>query len=244
VRGPEPLHINIECEKRGRDEDFIEILTENINEQFLWVLVQSFEATERFLKKLNSITDDFGQNPSKNEDALISKERQPAEHFNSKQHIDTQEKNKVQDVIYSLRKKFSKFKNTERKHENLLLWFYIVAFFRNLIVHSEAQICKHHLLRKLNGKMKPIGYHFYFRRSMKKQTMAYFGSIISHFQLKDDVYSLCLLDKTRLKNPYVGLERPLNCLIEHLLSYAALAYAEATTHLGNQPVWERIKKEP
>lgn len=227
--------------RQAQDEEFIFMLIENLNGQLLWLLVQAFEAIEKYYKDFygalgyldNNLLQcsDFGnvRIPELADLSLVRYQEQVRRIIG---------RHNVDDILNNLRRVFPAFAKAETNHIDLKLWFDAAAFFRHMIVHERACIPKAELLPRL---AKATGHSFTgHTQEVKKR----FFLMVSHFELQSDTYSLLLIDRNCLRSPYTGLNDRFDRLLNKLSSHAALTYATAMEHFGQQPFWERQEDAP
>jgi len=238
VRGVDPVWIRI-GDRRAQDEDFSEMLIDNLNKQLLWLLVQTYEAVENFYKDFYGALGFLDQNLLSCSDfgnVRIPELSTLSLDWYQEQVRRTIGRHNVDGIINNIRKTFPAFKEAETKQVDLGLWLDAAAFFRHMIVHGQACIPEADLITSLT---KATGHSF---AGSDQSVIMRKWSMVSHFELHKGTYSLWLIDRKRVKKPYTFLEERFDGLMHNLASHVSLAYAVALSHFGQQPVWERQKE--
>ncbi len=243
VRGDDPVWIAIGG-RQAQDEEFVAMLVENLNGQLLWLLVQAFEAIEKFYKDFYGALGylderlwqcaDFGNVRLPELTALSLS-------WHQDQVRRTIGKHNVDGILNSIRRVFPSFAAAETnvtRNVDLALWFDAAAFFRHMIVHGRASIPEADLVPRLT---EATGQSF---TGKDKSVIMRKWSMVSHFELHNGVYSLWLVDRATLRPPYHAVASRLERILHELASHAALAYAIAMGHFGQIPFWERPHEAP
>jgi len=232
---PKPTPITIRG-KRAHDEQFIEILVENLNDQHLCLLVQAFEFLEKYYKDsfgaLGYLDTDLWSYNNRGRMRVPDIPTNDLSWFQA-QVRKTIARHNIDVILKNLRTVFPQFAAKEKNKINLALWFDVATFFRHVIVHSQAQIPEADLVRKLKDKTG----HAFTPRSRKFADL--YSSILSYFENHDGTCHLTLVESDRIKPPYHGIGDKFEQLISKLASHACLSYAIALTHFGKRPFWER-----
>ena len=238
VRGNDPVWISIGG-RRAQDEEFVAMLVENLNGQLLWLLVQAFEAIEKFYKDFYGALGylderlwqcaDFGN-------VRLSDLPELSLSWHQEQVRRTIGKHNVDGILNSIRHVFPTFAAAETnamRNVDLALWFDAAAFFRHMIVHGRASIPEVDLVPRLT---EATGQSF---TGKDESVIMRKWSMVSHFELEHGVYSLWLVDRTQLRPPYHAVGHRFERLLHELASHSALAYAVAMGHFEQIPFWER-----
>jgi hypothetical protein len=219
--------------RQAQDEQFIEILIENLNGQHLWLFVQAFEALEKYYKDFYGALGYLDLRfRNKEHKKIIDISKKDLCWF--QEHVrKTIAKNNIDKILKKIRKVLPQFDTLETNEVNLAMWFDVATFFRHLIVHNQAQIPEADLIPKL----KEATGHSFSRRS-RKFADSYF-SVLFHFEDLNGTCHLKLIEGDNIRHPYHGIEGRFQRLIAKLASHACLSYALALMHFGRLPFWER-----
>lgn len=222
--------------KQAQDEQFVEILVENLNGQHLWLLVQAFEALEEYYKNLYAALGYLDTDLWFCDD--VGHVRVPDVAMNDLcwfqgQVRKTVARHNVDRILKNLRALFPQFATIEMNEINLAMWFDVATFFRHLIVHGQAQIPEADLVPRLS---KATGHSF---TCQSGEFADLYFSVISYFEKRGAVCYLNFIERDNIRPPYHGIGDRFERLTSKLGSHACLSYALALTHFGKRPFWER-----
>lgn len=230
-----PGHIAIGAQQ-AKDDEFLTMLSENLNNQHLWLLVQAFEEMEAYYKDfygaLGYLDDNIWLCSDYGTLRIPDISTQTLQWFQV-QTRRTIARHSVDGILNQLRRVFPQFQAAESNQIDLALWFDAAAFFRHMIVHGQARIAEAELIPNL---AEATGHSF---TGPSREVAMRNWSVVSHFELKNGFYVLWLIGRDRLRHPYHNINDKFDSLLGKLASHAALSYATALTHFGRVPFWER-----
>jgi hypothetical protein len=232
--------------KRKAEEDELRaILIENLNTQHQWLLVEAFEALEKYLQDLYGVLgyldrslwrcSDFGDiTPSEiSKNDLDWHKQQVRKRFKR----NTKEiRKRLNDTITDVHKYLSR--NCRQRDYNFLIG--CIETLRHIIVHSSGQISRDDLFQDVNkntsnsltGNSKVIEDNRRFLESLVDSSA---GS---------SVVKILLINKECTEPPFHYLNRPFVEVLQHLVSYGGLLYSQSLRHFGKEPDWHRLSTQP
>lgn len=228
--------------RKAEEEELRAILIENLNTQHQWLLVEAFEALEKYLQDLYGVLgyldrslwrcSDFGDitpsEISKNDLDWHKQKVRKSIKRNTKEI-----RKRLNDTIIDVHKYLSC--NCRRRDYNFLID--CIETLRHVIVHSSGQISRDDLFQAVNkntansltGNSKVQEAHRQFLKSLIDSSG---GS---------SVVEIVLINKANTVPPFHFLNRPFIDLLEHLISYGGLLYSQSLRHFGKEPLWNRTE---
>lgn len=214
-------------DKSASPNEMLTIITEYLNQQLLWLIVQAYESFETFNKDFYAclgfldrdlwFCSDFGKYTIKD---LENKEL----HWYKTQVRKNIGKNNIKDILNRYKEIFREYENFEKQEpDNLLFWIKYIEFIRHTIVHTNSSVPSSELNDKLT-KFTGIAFPSKKAELKKHQTQ-----MLEYFTKVGDLFKLQVIDKSNLGIPNSSVTIPTKYLIEKLTSHAYLTYKSSIT---------------
>ena len=219
------------------DDELLDVLVDHLESQHRWLLVEAYEAYERFLKNLYAglgyldrelwRCSDFGEIPPG------SITHQKIDWFRDRVGKGIG-KHGIKDILSRLRSAFPQFKTFETKNSlrvDFSKHVRIIGLLRHIVVHGSSR-CLFSTLESEFEKQTGL--------ALKGKIKA---ALIGRYVLLDgEECVVTALDRQRLTPPYHFLNKPLTAAVEALSSHACLAYMQAISHFDLTPIWYRASR--
>lgn len=224
------------------DEEFIDILVNNLNNQHLWLLVQAFEAIEKYYKDFYGALGYLDENLWQCEDfgkVRLSDVKAKDLLWFQNQVRETKKLRNVDAILKKLHQIFPAIDKAlalaKTKGIDLEFNFKAVAFFRHKIVHEKASILEKELIQQFEDN-KIVEKNSPWTDNLKSW-------VHYHFKLQNGIYTIWMIDWTRnykdINSTINKLNDNFDDMLRLLVSHVCLTYAIALFYFGQKPFWER-----
>ena len=229
--------------KKAEADELRAILIENLNNQHQWLLVESFEAVEKYLQDIYGVLgyldrslwrcSDFGKiTPSDIGKNDLDWHKQQVR--NSMKRNTKEIRERLNDALIDVHKYLSC--NCRQRDYNFLIG--CIETIRHFIVHSSGRISRDDLFRKVNGNTSNS---LTGNSKVLEANRRFLESLIDS-SVGSPVVEIVLIDKKNTEPPYLNLNRPFTDLLGHLSSYGGFLYSQSLRHFGKEPVWPRTER--
>jgi len=237
---PKPEWFSIGREKAEEDE-LLSTLISNLNTQHQWLLVEAFEALEKFIKDIWGALgyldkslwqcSDFGDiMPSEigrmNLDWHMSQVRKTTAKHNTKiirKHL----RDRIAGILF--------YESSNCREYDYSFIIGCIEALRHIVVHSSGRTSLQDLydiVTKQTGKS--------LKGNKEGPTsLRCFVDSFTETQHATSKAEITLINKENIKEPFHQINHPLLSLLEHLGCYGTLLYTKSIEHFGQQPFWRR-----
>lgn len=226
--------------EKSEEDELLSTLIHNLNTQHQWLLVEAFEALEKYLKDLYGTLgyldrslwrcSDFGGITPKEisgNDLMWHKNQIRKTIKNNTKEI----RKRLVDSIAGLSDYLSN--NCRRCDYNFLISS--IETIRHIIVHLSGVVSWDDLLDAIS---KNTGESLTGTKDGPESRRKFLHSIVES-SADGSMIEITLINKANIKPPFHQVNRPLLNLIEHLGSYGALLYSQSLRHFGKKSYWCR-----